>query len=170
VTRPENSNPVDEAAFEHRDEESLSDGSLAGLAFTGAVLGLAMLFFVRSFSINSDGEIWPKTVSGLLVLLTGLHLLRSLAMRARTAPRPHDPGAADRVKRRAFTAVWLVALAVVAKLTGFGFATLIFVPAYLAASGVRSLLWIVVVTAFAAGALTVLFGMFAGVPVWEGRL
>jgi hypothetical protein len=27
-----------------------------------------------------------------------------------------------------------------------------------------------VVTAFAAGALTVLFGMFAGVPVWEGRL
>jgi hypothetical protein len=109
VTRPENSNPVDESAFEHREEEPLSDGSLAGLAFTGAVLGLAMLFFVRSFSIDSDGEIWPKTVSGLLVLLTGLHLLRSLAMRARTAPRPHDPGAADRVKRRAFTAVWLVA-------------------------------------------------------------
>jgi xanthine/uracil permease len=169
VTRPERSDADEGPDLNLREEAALADGSLAGLAFTGAVLGLALLFFVRSFSINSDAEIWPKVISGLLVLLAGLQLLRSLAARAGSAAEQHDPGAADRVWRRAFTAAWLIAFAVVAKFTGFGVATLLFVPVYLVASGIRSPLWIVVITAFSAAALTVLFGEFAGVPIWGGR-
>jgi hypothetical protein len=171
VIRPEASETVeDEAASDHGEEAVLADGSAAGLLFTFAVLGLSVLFLVRSFAIDSDAEIWPKVIAGLLTILAGLHLLRSLVARARNAPQPTDPLARDRLRHRAFTAGWLVAYALVARTTGFGVATLVFVPIYLVASGMRSPVWIAAVTAFAAAALTVLFGVFAGVPIWEGRL
>lgn len=160
----------DEAAPDHSEEAALADGSAAGLLFTVVVLGLSVVFLVRSFAINSDAEIWPKVIAGLLTFLAGLHLLRSLVARARSAPQPTDPLARDRLRRRAFTAGWLIAFALVARTTGFGVATLVFVPTYLVASGMRSPIWIAAVTAFAAAALTVLFGVFAGVPIWEGRL
>ena len=61
------SDPGDQAGPDLDDEGALADGSLTSLAFTAVLLGLSALFFQRSFSIDSDAEIWPKALSGLLV-------------------------------------------------------------------------------------------------------
>ena len=86
------------------------------------------------------------------------------------APDLPDAAVRQRRLRRAFTAGWLVAFTLAARFIGFGAATLVFVPVYLIASGLRSPIWIAAIALFAVGALTLIFGEIAGVPIWESHL
>ena len=172
----------DELPVDANDDEKPSpDESLAAIGWTFLLFALGAAFLVQSLSIRTQAAVWPRGLAILLIALTGLKLILSVRRRwlaARTADNPAvgRPVAAavgtpsDTVRRRVFTAGWLLVYCLVAQYLGFGPTMLVMLPLYMWVCGYRRPVWIAAITIGSAVAMTLLFETVANVPIWEGRL
>ncbi|AXV17873.1 hypothetical protein CYG48_18965 (plasmid) [Neorhizobium sp. SOG26] len=156
---------------EDDDDGPANEASLGSIGFAAVVAIVGIVFFWQSLQNNSPAGLWPRMLAGALVLLAGAQTVTAILTRLR-APQQETHSAPPRASlhRKIFTAAWLLVYCLVAQLTGFGPAMLVFVPAYMLVMGYRNPIWIVVVTAAFALGLTLMFDTVANVPVWSSRL
>lgn len=139
------------------------------LAFAAALFGAACLFFYKARMIDSEAEIWPRTLAFLLILLSFLQVARC----TRTIfVKKLGPPIADlrALLRRLFTVGWIGTYCLVAPWAGFGLAMAVLMPAYMWLAGERRLWIIGVATVVAVTLVSFVFGGVAGVPIWEADL
>lgn len=138
-------------------------------AFSAVLVGAAGVFFVKALAINSSAELWPRSLAGLLLVLSLILLIRNVAplLAGGIAPRI-TVGPAGR--RRLATAGWILLFCLAARHTGFGIALLVLMPPYIWFSGLRNPLTVIGSTLFMLLVVWLLFDVMADVPLWETGL
>jgi hypothetical protein len=156
------------------DDPRIPEDSLRSIAFTAVLLVVGLVFLLQSSAIGTQAAIWPRGLAILLVALTALRLGILIWKRRRNPIVPAGGLGVARLeggtRRRIFTACWLVAYCLVARLVGFGPALLVFIPVYMWVCDFRRPLWIAAITVGSAIVITLLFDVVASVPVWDARL
>lgn len=139
------------------------------LGFTAALVAIAIGVGILALGMDGRAAVWPRILAGGFVALTVADFLVTCAKwRAQTQdPAPlRTASEADDPRQRVLMVVWLVVFATVGVLVGFGWATVVLVPAYQLMVGRRNVIAIAATTAGLAAAFHLLFGVVAATPIW----